>query len=129
STRATRGPTPTTRAAAAALAATVAPPEAATEAATTATTPASTVVVAAPGAVAGAAVPAPAAQAGPTSSSDRAWRTGALVALGALVLFHLALAVLFAAAGSRVVPATAGGSPDWLVGPFRGRGPGAGARG
>jgi hypothetical protein len=35
------------------------------------------------------------------------------------VLVHLALAILFAAAGSRVVLATAAGSPDWLLGPFR----------
>jgi len=36
------------------------------------------------------------------------------------VLVHLALAILFAAAGSRVVLATAGGSPGWLLGPFHG---------
>jgi alpha-1,6-mannosyltransferase len=36
-----------------------------------------------------------------------------------LVLVYLALAVLFAARGSRIVLATAGGSPDWLLGPFR----------
>jgi len=35
------------------------------------------------------------------------------------VLLYVALAVLFAAPGSRVVLATAGGSPGWLLGPFR----------
>ena len=54
--------------------------------------------------------------------SERSRRTLALAALGVLVLVHLALAILFAADGSRVVLATAGGSPDWLLGPFRGLG-------
>jgi alpha-1,6-mannosyltransferase len=40
------------------------------------------------------------------------------------VLVYVALAVLFAASGSRIVLATAGGSPGWLLGPFRGLGAG-----
>jgi hypothetical protein len=70
------------------------------------------------------AAAAPAAQAEFARSPDRARRAGALAALGVLVLVHLALAVLFAAGGSRVVLATAGGSPDWLLGPFRDLGAG-----
>ena len=49
------------------------------------------------------------------ASSDRA----ALAALIALCLVYLALAALPAADGSNLVLATAGGSPDWLLGPFR----------
>jgi hypothetical protein len=45
-------------------------------------------------------------------------RLGAL-ALGALCAVYLPLAALPAAPGSDVVLATAGGSPDWLLGPLR----------
>jgi hypothetical protein len=40
-------------------------------------------------------------------------------ALAGLCLVYLALAVLPAADGSNLVLATAGGSPDWLLGPFQ----------
>ena len=40
------------------------------------------------------------------------------MALAALLAVYVALAVPFAADGSRVVLATDGGSPDWLLGPF-----------
>jgi hypothetical protein len=50
-----------------------------------------------------------------TGSSRRA----ALAALVALGLIYLALAALPAADGSNLVLATAGGSPDWLLGPLR----------
>ena len=49
----------------------------------------------------------------------RRWPRSAL-----LMLVYVALAVPFAADGSRVVLATAGGSPGWLLGPFRGLGAG-----
>lgn len=62
----------------------------------------------------------PAARAAPASSRGLA----AHAALGLLGLVYVALAVLFAADGSRVVLATAGGSPGWLLGPFRGLGAG-----
>jgi hypothetical protein len=57
------------------------------------------------------------------ASSDRslvasAGRPGVL-ALGALCVLYVALAALPAAPGSRVVLATAGGSPGWLLGPLR----------
>ena len=60
------------------------------------------------------------ARAAPTAepSRRRASRTGR-VALGALCLVYLCLALLWAEPGSDVVLATAGGSPDWLLGPFR----------
>jgi glycosyl transferase family 87 len=48
-------------------------------------------------------------------ASDRA----ALAALGALCLLYVGLAALPAADGSNLVLATAGGSPDWLIGPLR----------
>ena len=67
---------------------------------------------------AGTRAAAPAAPAAPTSTR----RAAALLALGVLVLVYVVLAVLFAAAGSRIVLATAGGSPGWLLGPFRGLG-------
>jgi glycosyl transferase family 87 len=67
---------------------------------------------------AGTRAAAPAAQAAPASTQ----RAPALLALGVLVLVYVALAVLFAASGSRIVLATAGGSPGWLLGPFRGLG-------
>jgi hypothetical protein len=46
-------------------------------------------------------------------------RTLALGALAGLVAVYVALAVPVAAPGSTVVLATAGGSPDWLLGPWR----------
>jgi alpha-1,6-mannosyltransferase len=59
----------------------------------------------------------------PTASSAgatgrRALRAGPL-ALGLLAVVYLLIAALPAAPGSRVVPATAGGSPGWLLGPLR----------
>jgi hypothetical protein len=48
----------------------------------------------------------------------------ALGALGVLIGVYAALALLFAADGSRIVLASAGGSPGWLMGPFRGLGAG-----
>ena len=48
-------------------------------------------------------------------ASDRA----APAALAALCLLYVGLAALPAADGSNLVLATAGGSPDWLIGPFR----------
>jgi glycosyl transferase family 87 len=64
----------------------------------------------------GAAAPAAPAPGASARGADRAL---GLAALGLLALAYAALAVLFAAPGSRVVLATAGGSPDWLLGPFR----------
>jgi hypothetical protein len=61
---------------------------------------------------------APAAQAKSPSAAPDSRRVGALAALGALLAIYVALAVPFAADGSRVVLATDGGSPDWLLGPF-----------
>jgi hypothetical protein len=49
------------------------------------------------------------------ASSGRA----ALAALIALLLLYVALATAPAADGSNLVLATVGGSPDWLLGPFR----------
>ncbi len=49
-------------------------------------------------------------------------RRHARVGLGALLVLAVvygALALLAATPGSRLVPATAGGSPDWLLGPLR----------
>jgi hypothetical protein len=43
----------------------------------------------------------------------------AVTALAGLAAVYIALAVCAAAPGSRVVLATAGGSPDWLLGPWR----------
>lgn len=43
----------------------------------------------------------------------------ALIALGALSLVSIWLAIAPATSGSRVVLATAGGSPDWLIGIFK----------
>jgi hypothetical protein len=71
-----------------------------------------------------AAATAPAVPAEPARAAGRTRRGAAIAALGALVAVYLALAVLFAAEGSRVVLATAGGSPGWLLGPFRGLGAG-----
>ena len=42
-----------------------------------------------------------------------------MAALGALCAVYLLLAALPAASGSKLVLATAGGSPDWLLGPLR----------
>ena len=61
-----------------------------------------------------AAVTARATAAGRATSARAA--SAALAGLG---LVYLALAVLPAADGSNLVLATAGGSPDWLLGPFR----------
>ena len=56
-------------------------------------------------------------------ASDRSARNGdvalSCIALFALCVLYLGLAVLPAADGSNLVLATAGGSPDWLLGPFR----------
>ena len=55
-------------------------------------------------------------------AAGRATRTGTTRASGALLalcLLYAALAALPAADGSNLVLATAGGSPDWLLGPFR----------
>jgi Glycosyltransferase family 87 len=71
-----------------------------------------------------AAATAPAVPAESASASDRTRRAAALAALALLVGVYAALALLFAAEGSRVVLATAGGSPGWLLGPFRGLGAG-----
>jgi hypothetical protein len=49
-------------------------------------------------------------------NANRAAALGGLLALGVI---YVALAALFAAPGSNVVLATAGGSPDWLLGPLR----------
>jgi alpha-1,6-mannosyltransferase len=60
----------------------------------------------------------------PAARTSETRRAAALAALGLLMLVYIALAVPFAADGSRVVLATAGGSPGWLLGPFRGLGAG-----
>jgi alpha-1,6-mannosyltransferase len=60
-----------------------------------------------------------AATATATSSRQAAGRRLAPLALGALCLVYLLVAALPAAPGSRVVLATDGGSPDWLLGPLR----------
>jgi hypothetical protein len=69
-----------------------------------------------------AATPATAARAEPATPAAAAsarTRTVGRAALGALVVLYAAIAALFAAPGSNVVLATAGGSPDWLLGPLR----------
>ena len=53
-----------------------------------------------------------------TRPASRVGAPGAL-ALGALCIVYVLLAVLPAAHGSRLVLATAGGSPGWLLGPLR----------
>ncbi|MEA2466032.1 MAG: alpha,6-mannosyltransferase [Thermoleophilaceae bacterium] len=53
-----------------------------------------------------------------SSSPGRGLRPGRL-ALAALCVVYALLAAFPAAPGSRVVLATAGGSPDWLLGPLR----------
>src|SRR4051794_11514417 len=60
-----------------------------------------------------------AAQAAPKATSRPVALT-ARVALALLVAVYAALAIGFAAPDSQVVLATAGGSPDWLLGPWRG---------
>lgn len=54
-----------------------------------------------------------------TSSPSGARTLPGRVALAGLCLVYVLLAVLPAAAGSRVVLATEGGSPGWLLGPLR----------
>jgi alpha-1,6-mannosyltransferase len=53
------------------------------------------------------------------ATTPRALLRAGPVALGLLALVYLLIAALPAAPGSRVVPATAGGSPGWLLGPLR----------
>jgi glycosyl transferase family 87 len=70
----------------------------------------------------GARVPAIHAEAAlPARAAGRitARRPLAIGALAGLVAVYIALAVPVAAPGSTVVLATAGGSPDWLLGPWR----------
>ena len=54
-----------------------------------------------------------------TAPAARGRRRLAPAALALLGITYLALAVLWAEPGSNVVLATAGGSPGWLLGPFR----------
>jgi hypothetical protein len=54
-----------------------------------------------------------------TGTAGRAGGRAALAATGVLCAVYVALAVLPAADGSNLVLATAGGSPDWLLGPLR----------
>jgi hypothetical protein len=64
----------------------------------------------------------PEALAPATTASSARRRSGALpgrLALAALCVVYLLIAALPAAPGSRVVLATAGGSPDWLLGPLQ----------
>jgi hypothetical protein len=64
----------------------------------------------------------PEALAPATTAASARPRSGALpgrLALAALCVVYLLIAALPAAPGSRVVLATAGGSPDWLLGPLR----------
>jgi Glycosyltransferase family 87 len=61
-------------------------------------------------------------RAGPAAASGLRTRSSALpgrLALAALCVTYALLAALPAAPGSRLVGATAGGSPGWLLGPFR----------
>ncbi len=53
------------------------------------------------------------------AASERPSRRLAAPALGALCAVYLALAALPAAPSSEIVLGTAGGSPDWLLGPLR----------
>jgi glycosyl transferase family 87 len=55
----------------------------------------------------------------PRTPSRRAGTLPGRAALGALCVVYALLAALPAADGSRLVLATAGGSPDWLLGPLR----------
>ncbi|CAA9491997.1 MAG: hypothetical protein AVDCRST_MAG45-801 [uncultured Solirubrobacterales bacterium] len=63
----------------------------------------------------------------PTARVRRHARPG-LLALLVLAVVYGALVLLAATPGSRLVPATAGGSPDWLLGPLRPLGLSAGSR-
>ena len=63
---------------------------------------------------------APASEAEAEANRTRA----APAALALLLLTYAALAALWSEPGSDVVLATSGGSPDWLLGPFRGFGAG-----
>lgn len=58
------------------------------------------------------------------SGASRARTFAARVALAVFALVSLWLAVAPAVAGSKIVLATAGGSPGWLLGPFRALGDG-----
>ena len=58
------------------------------------------------------------ARSSPAPATGRRGRV-APAALAALALVYFLIAALPAAPGSRLVPATAGGSPDWLLGPLR----------
>ncbi len=60
-----------------------------------------------------------AARTAQASSAAATRRRLGSIALGALCVVYVLLAVLPAAPGSNLVLATAGGSPDWLLGPFR----------
>ena len=51
--------------------------------------------------------------------TDASRRLIARTALAAISLLYLALAIVPAVFGTDVVLALAGGSPDWLLGPFR----------
>ncbi|MEA2405817.1 MAG: alpha,6-mannosyltransferase [Thermoleophilaceae bacterium] len=53
------------------------------------------------------------------SSATVSRRQAGSIALGALCVVYFLLATLPAAPGSKLVLATAGGSPGWLLGPFR----------
>ena len=55
----------------------------------------------------------------PRPTAPLADRRVAAASLGGLCLIYAALAALPAAVGSNLVLATAGGSPDWLLGPLR----------
>jgi len=59
------------------------------------------------------------ARATPTGTTRASGGRAAVAALIALCLVYLALAALPAADGSNLVLATVGGSPNWLLGPFR----------
>ena len=61
--------------------------------------------------------------AAPAARASRAGRVAA-AALALLAITYLALAVLWAEPGSNVVLATVGGSPGWMLGPFRALGAG-----
>jgi hypothetical protein len=60
-----------------------------------------------------------AARSAPPAARTRAWILPGRVALAGLCVVYALIAALPAAPGSRVVLATAGGSPDWLLGPLR----------
>jgi hypothetical protein len=64
-------------------------------------------------------VAGPAAATAPRTPSRGAGTLPGRAALGALCVVYALLAALPATADSRLVLATAGGSPDWLIGPLR----------